>query len=144
MIRQRLTIAALTAFALALPTQALAAVKIHKIQFDSPGPDNGSNPSLNGEFIFLKNRGTNHVVIGGWTVRDTSGHVYRFPAEFHLMPGARVWVHTGNGRSGPRHRYWGQDNNVWNNTGDTARLRRANGTLADTCRYSGAGSSILC
>lgn len=30
-------------FVLALPAQAFAAIKIHKIQFDPPGADNGSN-----------------------------------------------------------------------------------------------------
>jgi hypothetical protein len=49
----------------------------------------------------------------------------RFGAEPSIEPGFRPYY-------------------VWNNDGDRARLRRANGTLADSCAYSGAGRSILC
>jgi hypothetical protein len=47
------------------PAQALGAVKIHKIYFDSPGADNGSNTSLNAEYIVIRNTGTARVGIGG-------------------------------------------------------------------------------
>jgi hypothetical protein len=33
---------------------------------------------------------------------------------------------------------------VWNNTGDKVILRRADGSLKDTCTYSGAGSKKYC
>jgi len=128
----------------AMPAQALAAIKIHKIYFDSPGPDTGSNASLNAEYIVIKNTGSSRVGVGGWTIRDIAGHVYRFPAGFRIGAGAKVWVHTGSGSSGAQHRYWGMGWYVWNNDGDTARLRRANGSLADTCSYSGAGSYVFC
>jgi hypothetical protein len=55
-----------------------------------------------------------------------------------------VWVHTGSGSSEAQHRYWGQDNYVWNNDGDTGKLKRANGTVADSCSYSGTGSYAFC
>ena len=38
-------------------------------------------------------------------------------------------------------RYWGSDWYVWNNTGDTAKLRRKNGTLADKCSW-GDGDGV--
>jgi lamin tail-like protein len=129
---------------LALPAQALAAVKIHKIYFDSPGADGGSNASLNAEYIVIRNTGSARVGIGGWTIRDTSGHVFRFPAGFRIGAGSKVTVHTGSGSNTLHHRYWSQNNYVWNNDGDTARMRRANGTLADQCSYSGAGSYVFC
>jgi hypothetical protein len=91
-----------------------------------------------------KNTGSSRVGIGGWTVRDTSGHVYRFAAGFGIAGGDKVTLHTGNGSNTLRHRYWRQDNYVWNNDGDTAKLKRSNGTLADSCSYSGAGSYVLC
>ncbi|MDP8930775.1 MAG: hypothetical protein M3O70_19955 [Actinomycetota bacterium] len=53
-------------------------------------------------------------------------------------------VHTGSGRNRRGHLYWGQRNYEWNNTGDIARLRTPRGRLMDTCRYSGAGSSVNC
>lgn len=36
---------------------ASAAIKIVKIQYDSPGTDDGSNASLNNEFVVIKNTG---------------------------------------------------------------------------------------
>lgn len=36
--------------------------------------------------------------------------------------------------------YWGRGWYVWNNTGDKVILRRADGSLKDTCCYGGAGS----
>jgi hypothetical protein len=143
--RVKLTITSVLAFlVLMFPAQALAAIKIHKIYFDSPGADNGSNASLNAEYIVIKNTGAARVGIGGWTIRDNSGHVYKFAAGTRLGAGAKLTLHTGNGTNRVGHRYWGQDNYVWNNDGDRARLRRANGTLADSCSYSGAGSFVLC
>lgn len=144
MIRRIGLATALVLFVIALPAQALAAVKIHKIYFDSPGSDGGSNASLNAEYIVIKNTGSGRVGLGGWTVRDIASHVYRFPAGFGIGAGATVTLHTGSGASGATHRYWGMGWYVWNNDGDTARLRRANGTLADACSYSGAGSYVFC
>jgi hypothetical protein len=40
--------------------------------------------------------------------------------------------------------YQGRGWYVWNNTGDKAILRRADGSLKDTCTYSGAGSVKYC
>jgi hypothetical protein len=134
----------LALFVLVLPAQALAAIKIHKIYFDSPGTDRGSNASLNAEYIVIRNTGSVSVGLGAWTIRDIAGHVYRFPVGFRVGAGAKVWLHTGGGPSGARDRYWGMGWYVWNNDGDTARLRRANGSLADACSYSGAGSYIFC
>lgn len=134
----------LALFVLAIPAQAFAAIKIHKIYFDSPGSDNGSNASLNAEYITIKNTGSGRVGIGGWTIRDLAGHVYHFPAGFRLGAGAKVTLHTGSGSSGAHHRYWGMGNYVWNNDGDTAKLKRSNGTLADSCSYSGAGDYVFC
>jgi hypothetical protein len=40
--------------------------------------------------------------------------------------------------------YQGRGWYVWNNTGDKVILRRADGSLKDTCTYSGAGSVKYC
>jgi hypothetical protein len=136
--------AALVIFVLALPAQALAAIKIHKIQFDPAGADYGSNASLTAEYIVIKNTGSARVGIGGWTIRDIANHVYRFPAGYRIGAGAKLTLHTGSGTNRFGHVYWRQGWYVWNNDGDTARLRKSSGSLADTCSYSGAGSSVLC
>ena len=135
-------VAALIGMFTLIPT-ALGAIKIDRIYFDSPGSDTGSNSSLNAEWIRLKNTGATGRSLTGWTVRDNAGHVYRF-GRYRLRAGRTVKIHTGSGSNSARHRYWRQDNYVWNNDGDRARLRRANGSLVDSCSYSGAGSAVNC
>jgi hypothetical protein len=132
---------ALTLFAL-VPA-APGAIKFTKIYFDSPGSDGGSNSSLNAEWIKIKNTASAAKSLRGWTIRDTSGHVYRF-GTYKLRAGRSVTVHTGRGSNTARHRYWGSDGYVWNNDGDTARLKNNAGRLIDRCSYSGAGSSTAC
>jgi hypothetical protein len=134
-------VCAATLFSLA--PAATGAIRIDRIYFDSPGADTGSNNSLNNEWIRLKNTGNSARSLTNWTVRDSSGHVYRF-GTYRLRADRTVTIHTGNGSNTSRHRYWRQDNYVWNNDGDRARLKKPNGTTVDSCSYSGAGSSVTC
>ena len=57
-------------------------------------------------------------------------------------------IHTGKGTSyttsASTHLYQGRGWYVWNNTGDKVILRRADGSLKDTCSYSGAGGIKYC
>jgi len=128
---------------LALVPTASGAIKITRIQFDSPGADNGSNASRNAEWIRLRNTGDAARALTGWRVRDAAGHLYVF-GTYTLAAGKTVTIHTGSGSNTARHRYWGSGSYIWNNDGDTARLRRPNGTLVDVCSYSGAGSVVNC
>lgn len=128
---------------LALAAGASAGIRITKIYFDSPGADTGSNSSLNAEWIRLKNTGSTGKFLTGWTIRDTSGHVYKF-GSFKLGAGRSVTVHSGGGSNTATNRYWGSDGYIWNNDGDTAKLKNKAGKLIDKCSYSGAGSSVAC
>ncbi|MGH3343345.1 MAG: lamin tail domain-containing protein [Carbonactinosporaceae bacterium] len=127
----------------AAPAEAAPQIKIHKVYFNSPGDDTGSNRSLNAEFITLKNTGTTKRSLRGWSVRDGAGFTYSF-GRYTLRPGAYVTIHTGRGDDTRRHRYWDRDWYVWNNTGDTAKLRRPDGTRVDTCSWNGSGSVKRC
>jgi len=69
---------------------------------------------------------------------DAQGHVYKF-GTFKLAAGARVYVHTGKGTNTASHRYWQRGWYVWNNTGDKATLRRADGTWIDSCSWTSGG-----
>jgi len=113
--------------------QALAAstVRISSVQFDSPGSDNRSNSSLNAEWVRIHNYGTQRRTLTGWTLRDTSRHVYRFPS-FSLAAGASVRVHTGRGTNSATNLYWGSRAYIWNNTGDKATLENTAGTTMST------------
>jgi Lamin Tail Domain len=134
---------------IATPAQAApATVYIYKVYFDSPGSDRGSNTSLNAEYVVIKNGDDVSHSISGWTVRDKAGHRYTFPDGFRLGAGKQAIIHTGDGTSyttsASTHLYWGREWYVWNNTGDKVILRRADGSLKDTCSYSGAGSKKYC
>jgi hypothetical protein len=128
----------------AVQANAAGTVYISKVYFDSPGSDTGSNSSLNAEYVVIKNGDNVSHSISGWTVRDAAGHVYKF-ATLRLGAGKQAIIHTGDGTkyttSASTHLYWGREWYVWNNTGDKVILRRADGSLKDTCSYSGAGSA---
>jgi len=118
---------------------AAGSVQFTRIQYNSPGTDNGSNTSLNGEWVRLTNKTSKAMNLKTWTVRDASAHVYTFSATFNLGAGKSVTVHTGKGTSTSTDRYWGRTGYVWDNGGDTATLRTGSGKTIDTCKW-GAGS----
>ena len=118
--------------------EAASAIQITKVYYNSPGSDTGSNTSLNAEWVRITNTGTTSRYMTGWTLRDAQGHVYKF-GTFKLAAGARVYVHTGKGTNTASHRYMQRGWYVWNNTGDKATLRRADGTWIDSCSWTSGG-----
>ena len=110
-------------------------VKIRAIYFDPPGSDTGSNASLNEEWVKLKNVTSSRKTLTDWTLGDAAGHVYLFGA-FSLAAGAAVKAHTGSGADTASNLYWGEGGYIWNNTGDTATLRNAAGSVVDRCSYT--------
>ena len=130
---------------LATPAHAEpATVYIYKVYYNSPGSDTDSNSSLNAEYVVIKNGDDVSHSISGWTVRHAAGHVYTF-GTLRLGAGKQAIIHTGKGTtyttSASTHLYWGRSWSVWNNTGDKVILRRADGSLKDTCSYPGEGAS---
>jgi len=129
-----------------LPASAQAApaaarrpdVVIREIFYNSPGSDNRSNKSLNAEWVKLYNRSGEAVRLTGWTVRDKSHHVYTF-GSFTLRAHKSVKIHTGRGRDTRSDVYQDRRAYVWNNDGDRATLRKANGLWRDNCSYSDPG-----
>jgi hypothetical protein len=129
--------------AAATSAQALPAIMLYRVQYDSPGADTRTNTSLNAEYVVIKNTTSSNRVLTGWTLRDRTGYTYRFPT-FTLKAGTTVTVHTGRGTATTAHRYYNMSSYVWNNTGDTAYLRNAAGTTVDTCSWTGSGSATAC
>jgi len=129
--------------ALASPAQAASYMQIDVIYYDPPGKDTTSNSQLNGEWIRIKNTDSINHTLTGWTVRDASNHVYTFPTTT-IKAKSTVTLRSGKGTNGISTRYWQQGWYVWNNTGDTAYLRGPSGTLHDSCKYSGGGTSVTC
>jgi hypothetical protein len=128
---------------LAAPAEAASAVQIHRVYYNSPGTDNRSNTSLNGEWVQLYNTASASRQLKGYTLRDKTGYTYTF-GSFTLGGRKSVYVHTGKGSNTATHRYWGRGSYVWNNDGDTAYLRYANGSLADSCSWGRTGSYKYC
>ena len=136
-----MTIAAALTLGLAGP--ASAAIKITKIYFDSPGADTGSNTSLIAEYRGHQEHRDDTQDPHRWTLRDASRHVYKF-RTFRLGAGKSVKVHTGKGANTLGNLYWRSSSYIWNNDGDTATLKRSNGSVASRCSYTGAGSYKIC
>ncbi|MFG2405722.1 lamin tail domain-containing protein [Streptomyces brevispora] len=106
-----------------------SAVVLGKIQYDSPGRANGSNRSLNGEWVTVTNTGRSPVNLRGWTLSDESRRVYRF--DLRLAGRSSVRVHTGVGRDNSRDVYQDLRHYVWDES-DTATLRDAHGHKVDS------------
>ena len=128
--------------AAASSAQALPAIMISKVQFDSPGADRGGNTSLNAEYVVIKNTTRSARSLTGWTLRDKTGYTYRFPT-FTLKAGASVTIRTGKGSATQTNRYYNKSWYVWNNTGDTAYLKSASGTTVDTCAFKGNSNGYV-
>jgi len=126
--------------ALASPASAASSVRIDYAQYDSPGSDTGSNYSLNNEFIRIRNFDNVAHSIGGWTLEDTSGHVYTFRPRARIAPGAVVRVRTGSGSDTTYNKYQDAGWYIWNNTRDTATLRKATGRWVDNCSWTTRGT----
>ncbi|MQA09971.1 MAG: lamin tail domain-containing protein [Pseudonocardiaceae bacterium] len=118
-------------------------MQIHRVWYDSPGSDNGSNASLNGEGVLIKNTSRVSIAITNFTLRDKAGHVYKFPRTT-VGPGKSLWVRTGKGTNNLSNRYWGLTWYVWNNTGDTATLRDPHGRWLDACSWGNGPGSRYC
>lgn len=105
-------------------------VSITYIEYDPPGSD------LEGEFVVITNASHEPVDLTGWTLVDEGDkHTYTFPA-FTLAGGAEVKLWTKSGTDDATNLYWGARRPIWNNTGDSAILRDANGNLVSRYTYA--------
>jgi len=137
---------ALATTLLSLPSSAEASsppMRFDKVYYNSPGTDSGSNTSVNGEWVRIKNFSSTKRSLTGWTVRDKQNHVYKF-GTFSLAAGASVVLYTGKGTNSSTKRYWGLSYYVWNNSGDAAYLRNSSGTSIDSCSWGSTGSYVAC
>jgi len=148
-MRSRILAAAIASialvFGLAGPASATnPTLHFSKAYVNSPGSDNRSNTSLNAEYVVVSNSSsTASYKLTGYTIRDRSSHIYKFPT-FTLKPRASVVLHTGHGTNTSTNLYWNSGNYIWNNTGDTAYLRNTAGTLKDSCSWGTVSSYVYC
>ncbi len=112
------------------PGHSYAQVVLGKVQYDSPGRDDRSNRSLNGEWVEVTNTGRSTVNLHGWTLSNRDGSRYRF--DLRLPGRATVRVHTGQGRDTRRDVFQDRRTAVWGNYADKATLRDNRGRTVDT------------
>ncbi|MEU1126284.1 lamin tail domain-containing protein [Streptomyces sp. NPDC005899] len=105
------------------------AVVLGEIQHDGPGRDNGSNRSLNAEWVTVTNTGRHAVNLRGWTLSDESRRTYTF--DLRLAGRSSVRVHTGAGRDTRHDVYQDRRHYVWD-ARDTATLRDSRGHRVDS------------
>ncbi|CAM5495896.1 MULTISPECIES: lamin tail domain-containing protein [Streptomyces] len=134
--------AAAVVTAAALPASATGAhtppaayrspVLIGAVQADSPGRDDGSNRSLNAEWVTVKNTSRRAVNLDNWTLTSERTHkTYRFH-HLRLAGHQEVRVHTGHGRDTWRDVFQNRRDYVWDNHRDTATLRNDHHRVVDT------------
>ena len=119
---------------------AASCVGIHRIYYNSPGTDTGSNTSLKAEWIQLRNRCSTSSSLTNAKIKDAAGHTYTF-GSYTLGGGKYVKVRTGKGTNTSTSRYQGRSWYVWNNDKDTAYLYNASGTRLDSCSYNNPSAS---
>lgn len=76
------------------------------------------------ESVTIINRGTIAQPMSGWALATLrGGQVYTFPDDFTLLPGLKVFIHSGQGapENSPRGLFWTHEQR-WNNRSDTAIL----------------------
>jgi Intermediate filament tail domain. len=133
-------LAAASLCAAATPAQAATpAVQFTPVWYDSPGSDRGSNTSLNGEYVRIRNTTRKTISLRDWTLRDKTGYRFTFP-KIAIKPGKTITVRTGKGHSGTSTLYWGRGWYVWNNNTDAAYLRNVSGKLIDSCSWKSSRS----
>ncbi len=103
-----------------------------RVVADAPGND---NENRNGEFVVIENVANESRDVGNWSLSDAAGHEYGFPADASIPADGTVTVYSGSGADNATAFYWGSEGAVWNNDGDTATLRDANGTVVVQREY---------
>jgi hypothetical protein len=121
------------------PAEEEISIEIGTVNYNAPGNDN-DNP--NGEWVEIRNTGTQDVNMTGWKLYDEAykrgtarDHVFVFPSGFILKAGRSVTIYTGQGRNTESNLYFGRAAGkyaaIWNNDGDCAFLEDAQGKLVD-------------
>ena len=107
-------------------------LKITHIEANAPGDDR-ENP--NGEWIEIANQGDQAVPMRSYTLKDEANNIYTF-GDFTVRPGRTFRLYSGQGQDSGLALYWGLvGESVWNNNGDAAFLRDAEGALVDSFAY---------
>lgn len=101
-------------------------LELVEIHADAAGND---NENLDDEYLVFENTGSEAIDISGWRISDSAGHTYTVPDGVEVAAGARIRLLTGSGTDTTETLYWGEDQALWNNGGDTVTVRTASGDV---------------
>ncbi|TGB10012.1 lamin tail domain-containing protein [Streptomyces sp. MZ04] len=88
------------------------------------------------EYVEIVNRGTTPQDISGWVLyADDPGQNFTFPPNSKLQPGQRIRVYTNEVHPEWGGYSYGIGRPIWNDKGDTAHLRTADGTVTSNYGY---------
>ncbi|MFG3427836.1 lamin tail domain-containing protein [Streptomyces californicus] len=88
------------------------------------------------EYVEIHNSGTAAADLSGWTLdAGDSGQQYTFPAGAQLAPDASLRVYTNEIHPDSGGHSFGSGRAIWNDKGDTALLRKGDGTLIAELGY---------
>lgn len=88
------------------------------------------------EYVEIVNRGTAPADISGWVLgADDAGQDYRFPPGTILQPGQRIRVYTNEVHPESGGFNYGIKRPIWNDKGDTAKLRDTAGEVVSAHAY---------
>ncbi|MEM9749095.1 MAG: lamin tail domain-containing protein, partial [Actinomycetota bacterium] len=76
------------------------------------------NTNVNGEYVQLRNRGSERITLDGWLLRDTALRRFPLPSGYRIDPGDYVRIFVGVGTNGPRSIYLGQSSPLFGNDTD--------------------------
>lgn len=110
------------------PNPSIGSVDITSIYY------NGSGSSEPDEYVVIKNIDTHNIQLQGWTLRDNANHIYTFPS-FSMVPQQICRIYTNQSHPEYCGFNYGSSSAIWNNTGDCAFLRNAQGTQVDQYCY---------
>jgi competence protein ComEC len=86
------------------------------------------------EYVEIHNADTRAVQIQNWTLSDAQSHIFTFPA-FVMDPGKICRVYTNQIHQDYCGFSYGSGSAIWNNSGDTATLKDANGQMISQKGY---------
>ncbi|GAB4086028.1 hypothetical protein GCM10028784_26580 [Myceligenerans cantabricum] len=115
-------------------------IRITKVVYNPSGDE---RYAPNTEKVYIKNVTGSKKNLRNVRLSDPAGHRYTLP-YYALGAGKTVVVHSGKGANRTGHLYARWNTAVWNNDGDTARLKASNGKLIDKCRWSGGKVTASC
>jgi hypothetical protein len=85
------------------------------------------------QWVEIANYGTGSMNLTGWTLMNMENQTFSIPADFTLKAGSLVRVHAGKGNNTASDLY--NSALAWKETGDTATLVDATGTIVSEYEY---------